>query len=254
MQFPKDSTPSSFLMSADFSSYSKSQCVAFVSNTFSYVLSLCINCNFKTKWQSCKQIPHLEFLNSLFSCLVFGCLRDRYRGTQECNKVASPKSSVVFGRPEELSKGHVGIGWSWPCLYLNHEKKQIFHIVENQGRADQANWTSCFCPHGRKAFGSKQGLLVVDGTVNQQRSIGNLRQNLLPWARATFQRFFLLVHNNDTPHIARNTHNFLSEEAVEVIQRPARSPDLNPIEHIWEQIKDMDTPPTAMARLREALP
>ena len=90
------------------------QFVAFVSNTFSCKLSLCINCNFKTKWQSCQPISHLEFLNSLFGCLVVGCLWGRYRGTQECHKVASPKSSVVFGRTEELSKGHMGIGWDWP--------------------------------------------------------------------------------------------------------------------------------------------
>ena len=120
MQFSKDPIPNSFLRSVDFSSYSKSQCVIFISNTFSYVLSLFLNCNFKTKWQSCKPIPHLEFLNSLFSCLVVGCLRGRYRGTQECNKVASPKSSVVFGRPEELSKGHMGIGWSRP-----HQEKTV---------------------------------------------------------------------------------------------------------------------------------
>ena len=93
----------------------------------------------------------------------------------------------------------------------------------------------------------------MDGAVNQQRSINILSQNLLPWARATFQRNFMRVHNNDTPYIARNTRNVLSVEEVEVIQRPARSPDLNPIEHIWEQIRDKDNPPTAVARLREAL-
>ena len=63
------------LRSAGFSSWSKKQCVAFVSKTFSCVLSLCVNFNFKTKWQSCQPISLLEFLNSLFSCLVVGFLR-----------------------------------------------------------------------------------------------------------------------------------------------------------------------------------
>ena len=81
---------------------------------FSRVLSLWMNCNFKTKWQSCQPISHLEFLNSLFGCLVVGCLRGRYRWVQECQKVASPKSSAVFGRPKELSVGHMVIGCGWP--------------------------------------------------------------------------------------------------------------------------------------------
>ena len=73
---------SSLPRSADFSSCPKSQCVSFVSNTFSCVLSLCINCNFETKLQSCQPISHLEFLNSLFGCLVVGCPKGRYRGTE----------------------------------------------------------------------------------------------------------------------------------------------------------------------------
>ena len=98
--------------------------------------------------------------------------------------------------------------------------------------------------------------VVLDGTVNQQRYIGILRQNLLPWARATFQRNFVLVQGNATRHTARNTRNFLAGEEVKVMQWPARNPDLNPIGHIWDQmgmfIRDMDNPPTTVARLREA--
>ena len=92
----------------------------FLSNTFNCVLSLGINCNFKTKWQSWQPIFHLKFLNSLIRCLVVGCRRGRYRGTQECHKGASPKSSVVFGKWEELPKGHMGIGWG-----CSHQRKTV---------------------------------------------------------------------------------------------------------------------------------
>ena len=54
----------------------------------------------------------------------------------------------------------------------------------------------------------KSELMVVDGTVNQKCYIGILRQNF-PWARVTFQRNFVLVHDNVTPPNARNRRNFL---------------------------------------------
>ena len=43
----------------------------------------------------------------------------------------------------------------------------------------------------------------------------------------------------------------------EIMQWPAWTPDLNPLEHIWDQmglfIRDMDNPPTIVASLQEAL-
>ena len=50
---------SSFMRIADFSSHSKRQCVTFALNIFRCVLSLCIHCNFKTKWQSCQPITQV---------------------------------------------------------------------------------------------------------------------------------------------------------------------------------------------------
>ena len=56
----------------------------------------------------------------------------------------------------------------------------------------------------------KSELVVVDGTVNQKSYIGILRQSLLPWARATFQRKCVLGHDNATPNTARYVRNFSS--------------------------------------------
>ena len=97
---------SSFLRRADFSSCSKRQCVAFVSNTVSCVLSLCINCNFKTKWHSCSQYPTW---NSWTNCSVaivwpWAVSDGDIEEHKECHKVASAKSSIVFGRSQELFK------------------------------------------------------------------------------------------------------------------------------------------------------
>ena len=66
---------------------------------------------------------------------------------------------------------------------------------------------------------------------------------MLPWG---FGCNFVYVQDNAPPHTARGTAAFLDQQDVEVMDWPARGPDMNPIEHVWDQmsvwIRDMDDP------------
>ena len=71
---------------------------------------------------------------------------------------------------------------------------------------------------------SKTNLIVVQGNLNAQ---GYINQILQPEAVPFLQRHgpALLMHDNARPH--RNNIN---------VPWPAVSPDMNPIEHIWDYI------------------
>ena len=64
---------------------------------------------------------------------------------------------------------------------------------------------------------------------------------------------FLLVHGNAWPHVAKVCQRFLQDEGLDTINWPARSPDLNPIEHLWDiteqRIRRLPNPPRTVQEL-----
>jgi len=64
-------------------------------------------------------------------------------------------------------------------------------------------------------------------------------------------------HYNARPHTARATVDFLAKQNVTVLILPFKSPDLNPVEHLWDdsdrRVHSRQSAPQTLQELQQAL-
>lgn len=101
--------------------------------------------------------------------------------------------------------------------------------------------------------GGKTDLVVVRGGMTADVYVDQvLRPIVVPYAAAVGPDF-ILMDDNATPHRAAMTNNFLDTEGIERLDWPPKSPDLNPLENLWDTLKrkvnKSITPETTLADL-----
>ena len=79
---------------------------------------------------------------------------------------------------------------------------------------------------------------IFEGIMDRFLYVEILKQTLSPFIESTFPTSHRLMQDNDPKHTSSYAADFMEEEGINWWKQPAESPDLNPIENLWHELKE----------------
>ena len=159
------------------------------------------------------------------------------------------------------------VHWSDECRFVLYKSDGRVRVWQRRGEQFHPD-----CIQSRAAFGGgsvmvwgmvslncKSDLVTINGNLNARRYRAEI---LAKQVEPHFDDHALadrpiFMHDGAKPHTARISMALLRKSAMEVLPWPSLNPDLNPIEHVWDYIRqhlnEMDPRVQSLDELRKAI-
>jgi transposase len=99
-------------------------------------------------------------------------------------------------------------------------------------------------------------LVIYDGRLNSLGFQYIFSRSIIPFINYNYANHHTLHMDNAPCHSSRSSTDFMRANNINHFRTPAQSPDLNPIELVWHDLKDFiskEVKPRTLARLKEGI-
>ena len=185
---------------------------------------------------------HISFSTILRSRSMLGWT---FCGSKYC-QVIRPRNKLkhmmwaVENLPEVLSGGFEDVSWTDETSVPLESHRR--HSYRKKGLP------AVLKPHPKHpakvhvwaGISKKKRTLIVtfDSTMDATLYIKIIQHGLLPFIQRTYPTSHRLMQNNDPKHTSKNVWEFFAQSGVNWWKTPPESPDFNPIENLWHELKE----------------
>ena len=82
------------------------------------------------------------------------------------------------------------------------------------------------------------GVCIFDGVMDAELYVEILDCTLLPFLHEVYPDGHRFMQDNDPKHTSRQAIQFFEENQINWWRTPPESPDVNPIENLWHELKE----------------